>query len=110
MKPADVLSLLDAQMRADPPVVGGARIERTGSVVRSVGLWNVVLFWDRDARDPRPLVAAQAEAARANGLQLEWKLYSHDGPEGLAAILRDEQFVPDPPPFTGLYPTPTRFG
>ena len=93
----DVLSLFDAQMRADPPVVGGALIERTGSVVRSVGLWNIVLFWDRDTRDPRSLVEAPAEAARENGLPLEWKLYSHDGPEGLATVLRDEQFVPDAP-------------
>jgi GNAT superfamily N-acetyltransferase len=89
--------LFDAQMRADPPVVEGARIERTGSVVRSVGLWNIVLFWDRDSRDPRSLVATQANAVRANGLALEWKLYSHDGPEGLATALRDERFVPDAP-------------
>jgi len=97
MTPADVLSLFDAQMRADPPATAGARIERIGSVVRSVGSWNVVLFWDRDSRDARAMVAEQAKIVPPNGSPLEWKLYSHDGPEGFATILRDQGFVPDEP-------------
>lgn len=81
-------------MRKDPARAAGVRYERVGAVVRSVGLWNVVLFWElRDHGDAVAAVAEQAAYARDAGLELEWKLYDHDRPAGLAAILGRAGFV-----------------
>ena len=92
----EILALFDATMRIDPEPVAGVRYERTGSVVRSVGLWNVVVAWDLpDSDAAASAVAEQAAYARASGVQLEWKLYAHDRPAGLASLLEREGFVAD---------------
>jgi ribosomal protein S18 acetylase RimI-like enzyme len=92
--PNDVLALFDAQMRADPAPVVGIRHERVGAVVRGAGLWNVVLFWDRSG-DATDAVSEQAAFARAARVELEWKVYDHDGPPGLEAVLERAGFVQD---------------
>ena len=83
-------------MRGDPAPAAGVRYERVGSVVRSVGLWNVVLAWElADLDAAAAAVGEQAAYARAAGLELEWKLFAHDRPLGLASILEREGFVAD---------------
>ncbi len=83
-------------MRHDPEPAAGVRYERVGSVVRSAGLWNVVLAWDlADVEAAATAVSEQAAYARGAGLQLEWKLFSHDRPAGLASILERAGFVAD---------------
>ena len=92
----EILALFDATMRKDPARAAGVRYERVGSVVRSVGLWNVVLSWELPDREAAvAAVAEQAAYARAAGLELEWKLYEHDRPAGLASILERAGFVAD---------------
>lgn len=94
--PAEVLARYDATMRHDPARAAGVRYERVASVVRSVGLWNVVLAWDLPDLDAaEDAVAQQAAYARAAGIQLEWKLFQHDRPAGLASILERAGFVAD---------------
>jgi GNAT superfamily N-acetyltransferase len=83
-------------MRADLPRAAGVRHERVGSVVRSSGLWNVVLYWQLSESDAVASVAEQAAWARSTGVELEWKVYGHDGPPGLANVLQDAGFVADP--------------
>ncbi|HEY6233735.1 MAG TPA: hypothetical protein VIW69_01365, partial [Candidatus Elarobacter sp.] len=75
----EILALFDATMRKDPARAAGVRYERVGAVMRSVGLWNIVLSWELpdDAAAVAP-VGEQAAYARAAGLELEWKLYEHD--------------------------------
>jgi ribosomal protein S18 acetylase RimI-like enzyme len=92
----DLLAQFDEQMRADPAPVVGIRHERVGAVVRGVGLWNAVLFWDRSG-DATDAVFEQAAFARAARVELEWKLYDHDGPPGLEAVLERAGFVQDEP-------------
>ena len=93
---AAVLALYDATMRRDPVAAEGVRFERVGPVVRSVGLWNIVLAWELADLDAAALaIAEQAEYARATGLQLEWKLFAHDRPAGLASVLERAGFVAD---------------
>ena len=94
MNPRDVLDLFDRQMRAKPAPAVGIRHERVGAVVRGVGLWNVVLFWDRSC-DATDAVFEQAAFARVARVELEWKVYDHDGPPGLEAVLERAGFVPD---------------
>lgn len=93
----EILALYDETMRRDPAPAAEVRYERVGGVVRSVGLWNVVLAWDlSDLGAAAAAVAEQAAYARAAGLQLEWKLFDHDSPAGLAAVLESAGFVADP--------------
>jgi GNAT superfamily N-acetyltransferase len=83
-------------MRADPPRAAGVRHERVGSIVRASGLWNVVLYWTLSESEAVAAVAEQAAFARAAGVELEWKVYGHDGPPGLVNVLQDAGFVADP--------------
>jgi GNAT superfamily N-acetyltransferase len=89
-----VLALYDRQMRADPAPAVGVRYERVGAVVRGVGLWNVVLFWERSG-DVTSAVFEQAAFARAARVELEWKVYGHDGPPELEDVLKRAGYVPD---------------
>jgi hypothetical protein len=93
---AEVLALYDAEMRADPPPAVGVIHEREESLVRSTGLWNVVLSWRLSEVEVGPAVAGQAAHARAAGAELEWKVYDHDGPPGLREALEAEGFLADP--------------
>jgi GNAT superfamily N-acetyltransferase len=94
--PREILALFDATMRFDPTTEAGVRYERVGSVLRSAGLWNMVLAWELPDSDAAAVaVAEQAAYARAAGLQLEWKVYAHDGPAGLASMLEHAGFVAD---------------
>lgn len=64
--------------------------------MRSVGLWNVVLAWELPDLDAASAaVAEQGAYARTAGLQLEWKLFAHDRPAGLAVVLERAGFVAD---------------
>jgi GNAT superfamily N-acetyltransferase len=93
---SEILALYDAEMRADPPPAVGVRHERNGSVVRSVGLWNVVLSWRLSESEVEAAIAEQAALARSAGTTLEWKVYEHDGPAGIGAALERAGFVADP--------------
>ena len=93
---SEILTQYDAEMRADPPRAIGVRHERDGSIVRSVGLWNVVEYWRLSEADVDDAVAQQAARARAAGAELEWKVYDHDGPPGIGSVLEREGFVADP--------------
>ena len=93
---SEILTQYDAEMRADPPRAIGVRHERDGSIVRSVGLWNVVEYWRLSEADVDDAVAQQAARARAAGAELEWKVYDHDGPPGIGRVLDREGFVADP--------------
>jgi GNAT superfamily N-acetyltransferase len=98
MTPGEILALYDETMRRDPEPAAGVRYERVGGVVRSVGLWNLVLAWDLSGLDAAAsAVAEQVAYVRATGVQLEWKLFGHDRPAGLASILERAGFVADEP-------------
>lgn len=92
----EILALYDSTMRRDPPRAAGVRYERVGGVVRSVGLWNVVMSWDfRDVDSAAVVVREQAAYARDAGIELEWKLFDHDLPRELAPVLQRAGFVAD---------------
>ena len=96
MTGSEILALYDAEMRADPPRAVGVEHERDGPVLRSVGPWNVVVWWRLSEDDADAAVADQAARARAAGMPLEWKVYDHDGPPGIGCVLERAGFVADP--------------
>lgn len=93
----EVLALYDDEMRRDPVPGPGSRVERVGRIVRVVGKDNCVLFSDLSEADAEEVVAAQAEFFRESGAEVEWKVFGHDRPPNLEAVLASEGFAPDEP-------------
>lgn len=91
------LAAYDASMRADPPPEAGvARVAAPygdGRVLRTVGPYNFIGWWV--LTDATVATAVEGEAAYFRGLgqEVEWKLFSHDGPQGLARLLAGAGFV-----------------
>jgi len=95
--PSEVLAIYDKEMRRDPVPEPGSRVERVGSLVRVVGRENYILFSDLTEADARGAVAEQAEYFRTANANVEWKVFGHDRPTTLEAILASAGFVPDEP-------------
>jgi hypothetical protein len=93
MDAAAVLALYDAQMRADPPGERGARRVWVDGVLRTVGAYNLIGWWDFPA--DRAMEIAAREAAYFAGQDMEWKVFSHDRPPGLERALESCGFEAD---------------
>jgi GNAT superfamily N-acetyltransferase len=95
-----VLALFDRDMREGAQPDGpGARIERTGRVVRQVASaqgWNGVVWSDLDEAVADAVVAEQIAHYSGLGREFEWKLYGHDLPVDLGQRLRAAGFTPEP--------------
>jgi len=97
IRPAEVQALYDSEMRRNPVPRPGSRVERVGPIVRVVGEDNYVLFSDLSEANAQAVVAAQADFFSRRGNEVEWKVFGHDRPANLEAILAAEGFVPDEP-------------
>ena len=95
MDRAAVLARFDAQMRADPPAEAGLERAWVGGVLRATGAYNYIGWWDLTPEQAPE--AARREAAFFRGLrqEVEWKVFSHDGPPGLGAALAAAGFEAD---------------
>lgn len=95
-----VLAHYDRDMRVGARSDGpGARIERTGTVVRHVADahgWNGVLWSGLDDTTADKAIADQVAYFTGLGLGFEWKLYGHDLPADLASRLMAAGFAPEP--------------
>ncbi|MFJ3234317.1 GNAT family N-acetyltransferase [Streptomyces sp. NPDC086787] len=100
MDHASVLARYDREMREGARPDGpGARVERSGNVVRQVADahgWNGVVWSDLDQADADRAIAAQIAYFTGLGRAFEWKLYGHDRPHDLGARLVAAGFVPEP--------------
>jgi len=92
-----LLQRFDEQVRRDLVAEPGFRVERTHRVVRVIGAWNCVLFADLDEQSAEPVIASEIAHFSALGEPLQWKVYAHDQPRGLAARLERAGFVPTQP-------------
>ncbi len=93
---AAILARYDAEMRLEPPHGAGTRVERAGDVVRERGAaHNLIAYWTFDAAGAERAVAEQAAYFRGLSESVEWKLYAHDAPSNLAAVLAAHGFEPD---------------
>lgn len=71
------------------------RVERTGRIVRVVGLWNCILSADIDATTADRVISAQQDHFRKLGSHVEWKVYGHDEPRDLPRRLENAGFQPE---------------
>ncbi|MGW5619051.1 GNAT family N-acetyltransferase [Streptomyces sp. NPDC003877] len=101
MDHAALLALFDRDLREGARPDGpGARVERTGGVVRQTCTaqgWNGVLWSALDEDTADAAIARQVGHYTGLGLRFEWKLYGHDRPADLGQRLRAAGFTPGPP-------------
>ncbi len=97
MDVARVLHAFDQEMRRRPPVEPGVTVEDLGGLVRIVGAYNCIIYCDLDKDRADRAIAEQRSYFQALGKEVEWKVYGHDRPAGLAARLSRAGFHPDPP-------------
>ncbi len=97
MDDREILSLYDQEMRQDPPSVPGVRVERHGPVVRLRGSFNCIVYSRLEPGSAAQVVRAEADLFREAGASVEWKVFGHDGPQGLETLLSQEGFLPGPP-------------
>jgi GNAT superfamily N-acetyltransferase len=95
-----VLALFDRDMRENAGPDGpGARIERSGAVVRQIADaqgWNGVLWSRLDAAGADRAIHDQVAYFTGLGRDFEWKLYGHDRPHDLGARLVAAGFRAEP--------------
>ncbi|MEU6556582.1 GNAT family N-acetyltransferase [Streptomyces sp. NPDC046915] len=100
MDHAALLALYDREMRAGARPDGpGARVERTGALVRHVADaqgWNGVLWSALDDTTADAVIAEQIAYFTGLGHDFEWKLHGHDLPADLGARLTAAGFVREP--------------
>jgi GNAT superfamily N-acetyltransferase len=97
---AEVLALFDRELREGARPDGpGARVERTGDVVRQTAPahgWNGVVWSALDEADADAAIAGQIAHFTGLGRDFEWKLYGHDRPVDLGRRLLAAGFTPEP--------------
>lgn len=92
----ELLAQFDREMRLDPPVPEGYRVEKTGSVVRLLGPTKDWILYARPApSELKRVVAEQVADLRVRGQPVEWKVYSHDPTPDLPRFLAAAGFVPE---------------
>jgi ribosomal protein S18 acetylase RimI-like enzyme len=95
MDPDAILARYDSEIRADPPAEVGVERVWVDGVLRTVGAYNFIGWW---AFGPeRAVEIAAREAAFFAGREVEWKVYSHDGPPGMNAALAAAGFATEDP-------------
>jgi GNAT superfamily N-acetyltransferase len=97
LTPSDILARYDIEMRQDPPLEPGIRIERAGSIVRAVGRFNCILYSHLDPENADAAIVEQKTHFREASAEIEWKVYAHDPPPDLAARLAAAGFKADDP-------------
>ena len=96
MDRAAILSLYDAVRAAPPPETGVERVWADG-VLRTLGAYNFIGWWDFPEADAAAVAVRERDFFNSVGGQVEWKVYSHDRPPGLEAALAAAGFQDDGP-------------
>ncbi len=95
MRPPEILTRYDAEVRAAPPAEAGLRHQWVDGVLRATGAYNHIGWWSLDDDQVEAAVQREADHFRALGQEVEWKVFSHDVPAILTTHLAAAGFVPD---------------
>ena len=92
---ASILARYDAEIRADPSAVAGLQRTWVDGVLRTTGAYNFITWWEFSRERAAAIVAREAAYFAGLGGEIEWKVYCHDRPLDLEALLSDAGFVAD---------------
>ena len=92
-----VLAQYDVEIRARPRAQPGFEVDRTDGVIRLIGHFNFISWWDLAPGAARAAVANQAAYFRSRRERLIWRVYEHDKPAELSDFLAEEGFEAEQP-------------
>lgn len=95
MDAAAILARFDAEMRADPAPEAGLDHVWVDGVLRTLGSYDFIGWWDFPAARLDEIVARESAFLRERGVPAEWKVFSHDRPPGLEAALQAAGWADD---------------
>ncbi|MFI4976434.1 MAG: GNAT family N-acetyltransferase [Caulobacterales bacterium] len=97
MSPADILARYDAEIRADPPAEVGVERVWAGGVLRTIGAYSFIGWWDFPQAEAAAVVARESAYFRSREGDVEWKVFGHDRPPGLEQRLAEAGWNPEEP-------------
>jgi GNAT superfamily N-acetyltransferase len=89
MDRAAVLAAYDRDMRADPAHLAGVEHVWVDGVLRTLGAYDLIGWWDFRPTRVREIAEREADFFRERDKNAEWKVFSHDQPAGLEAALAE---------------------
>ena len=92
-----LLSLYDANVRANPAPRPGRTVVREDNVLRLADAFNFVTWWDFPASAAEAVVARYATSFHSKGETLIWRVHDHDQPSVLPDLLAAAGFRANPP-------------
>ncbi len=93
METVELLSLYDAEVRAQPRALPGLALEQVDGVLLLTGLFNFVCHWDFADEDAAAVAAELMARFGGRPEGLIWDVYGHDRPAGLSETLVAAGFV-----------------
>lgn len=94
---AAVVAAHDRDMRADPPPLVGVERVWVDGVLRSLGGYDFIGWWDFRPARAGEIAAREAAFFRGRSQPVDWRVYSHDLPVGLEAALADAGWTGEAP-------------
>ena len=87
MDRARVLARYDVEIRAEPAPEPGVEHAWAAGVLRTVGVFDFIGWWDFPAERIAEIVDRETRFFQARGNSVEWKVFGHDRPAGLEVAL-----------------------
>jgi N-acetylglutamate synthase-like GNAT family acetyltransferase len=84
-----ILAAYDREMRADPAPEAGVERVWVDGVLRTLGAYDFIGWWDFRPARAAEIAAREADFFRKRGAGAEWKVFSHDHPAHLEAALAE---------------------
>ncbi|HLW60667.1 MAG TPA: GNAT family N-acetyltransferase [bacterium] len=92
-----VLERFDAELRIHPVPERSVRFETIGGIVRAVGEYAGIVYWELTEADADRAIDEQVAYYASLGRAVEWKVYGHDRPHDLGDRLAARGFEPRAP-------------
>lgn len=97
MDTAAILELYDETVRRNPGEDPGARVLREAGLVLITRRYCFVAGWDLAPDEVDAVIRTLIDDIRQPGQAVIWRIYDHDGPDGLGARLAANGFAENPP-------------
>lgn len=89
----DLLELYDTEVRANLKYPDILQLVRSENFLKIVGNYDFVSYWDIPRDDAPRIVQEQVDYYRSEKRPLIWRVFDHDRPENLEAVLKQKGFT-----------------